>query len=500
MKLRYSNVSQPVLWVTVLLLAVGVAWAGHDYWMPTARALMTWSGAPADAGTASASSGDDEHHDHAHDEATSLHLSEQARRNIGVTDDMIRAVELQPYWRTITVPSMVVERRGKTNVTIAAPLTGIVTGIHVIEGEAVRSGALLFRLRLTHEDLVQAQTNFLKTLEQLDVEKREIERLDEITQKGVVAGKVLLERQYEEQKLEAVLRANREALLLHGLSERQVSWIEEHRSLFREIRIVVPALHDDDSLHHDAEQLVHCASDVAQTASHLTHRDAVRPLYDCGGTRESEFIVQRLSVHKGESVDAGDSLCVLADYRQLYIQGRAFEQDAEQLTRAVQQDWPVRAVFENRTGQPQQLKGLQIVYLSSEVDPETRAFYFYVSLTNERLQETETPEGHRFVTWKYKPGQRANLHVPVERWTDRIVLPVDAVATEGAESYVFTQNGHHFDRRPVHVLYRDQFSAVVANDGSLFPGEAVATTGAHQMQMALKQKAGGVGGSHGHMH
>jgi multidrug efflux pump subunit AcrA (membrane-fusion protein) len=93
------------------------------------------------------------------------------------------------------------------------------------------------------------------------------------------------------------------------------------------------------------------------------------------------------------------------------------------------------------------------------------------------------------------------LLLPVERWTDRIVLPVDAVAQDGPDAYVFQPNGDHLDRRPVHVEYRDQFSVVIANDGSIFPGEMVAISGAQQMQLALKNKAGGGIDPHaGHSH
>ena len=62
------------------------------------------------------------------------------------------------------------------------------------------------------------------------------------------------------------------------------------------------------------------------------------------------------------------------------------------------------------------------------------------------------------------------------------------------------------ERRPfrppgVHVEYRDRFSVVIANDGSLFPGDVVATCGAQQLQLALKNKAGGGIDPHaGHNH
>jgi hypothetical protein len=75
------------------------------------------------------------------------------------------------------------------------------------------------------------------------------------------------------------------------------------------------------------------------------------------------------------------------------------------------------------------------------------------------------------------------------------------VVQDGLESYVFEINGDHFDRRPVRVEYRDQESVVIANDGALRPGVMVAGSAAHQMQMAMKNQAGGAVDPHaGHNH
>jgi membrane fusion protein, heavy metal efflux system len=53
----------------------------------------------------------------------------------------------------------------------------------------------------------------------------------------------------------------------------------------------------------------------------------------------------------------------------------------------------------------------------------------------------------------------------------------------------------------VHVEYRDQFSAVIANDGSITPGMYVVTNGAQQLQLGLKSKSGGGVDPHaGHNH
>jgi len=93
------------------------------------------------------------------------------------------------------------------------------------------------------------------------------------------------------------------------------------------------------------------------------------------------------------------------------------------------------------------------------------------------------------------------LLVPVERWADRIVLPVGAVVQDGPESYVFEKNDGHFDRRSVRVEYRDEYSAVLANDGTLTPGKMVIVSGSYQVHLAMKNKGGGAPDPHaGHNH
>jgi multidrug efflux pump subunit AcrA (membrane-fusion protein) len=396
-------------------------------------------------------------------EGESLYLSAQARRNIGLTTEQ---VELKPYTRSASMPAIVVARPGRSEIVVTAPMGGRVMRVYAVDGEAIEPGQPLFDLRLTHEELVQAQTDFLRLAEQLDVELREIRRLEKIVDSGAIAGKRLIERQYEKQKIEAMLSAQRQSLLLHGLSERQVDGILTSRMLVQDMTVVAPAQKE--------------AGDAS----------ARRP-----------FAVRSLQVRPGQYVDAGAPLCSLMDYGELYIQGRAFEQDADELLRAASERWSVSAVLEDDGRRPRVVEGLKIVYVDNEIDPDSRSLRFYVRLKNEIVHESKTADEHRFITWRYKPGQRMQLSVPIEVWTERIVLPIDAVARDGAEYYVFQQNGDHFDRTPVHVEYQDQFWTVIANDGSIFPGDTVAASGAHQLQMALKNKAGGAVDPHaGHNH
>jgi multidrug efflux pump subunit AcrA (membrane-fusion protein) len=273
---------------------------------------------------------------------------------------------------------------------------------------------------------------------------------------------------YEKQKAEALLRAQAQTLVLHGLTDEQVAEILKTRKLLPKLSVHAPA-----SFSAEADQ---------QSA----------PMWQ----------VQELRVEQGQHVNAGDVLFVLADHRELFIEGRGFEQDVRAVSKAVAEDWKVSAIVENRSNQPEDLlSGLNILYMANKVDPESRAFHFYVTLPNRVLREKQSPTGGKFLDWEFKPGQRVQVRVPVEEWKDRIVLPIEAVAQEGTESFVFQANGDHFDRRPVHVEYRDQVWAVIANDGSIFPGDVVAKSGAFQLQTAMKNKAGGAIDPHaGHNH
>ena len=229
MKLRIPKIPAKWVWVTIATVVVLAGVFTWNRWFP---ATSNWvnqtitafrSGSQSIEGDAAQNEDPHAGHDHGahagHDEATSLELSQQALRNVGLTADQIRPIKLETFRKSITVPAVVVERPGRTRVQVATPMTGVITHVHAVQGEAVEPGTLLFKIRLTHEDLVQTQTDFVKTLGELDVEEKEITRLTSITNTGAVAGKVLLERQYARDKLTASLRAQREALRLHGLSE-----------------------------------------------------------------------------------------------------------------------------------------------------------------------------------------------------------------------------------------------------------------------------------------
>jgi multidrug efflux pump subunit AcrA (membrane-fusion protein) len=263
------------------------------------------------------------------------------------------------------------------------------------------------------------------------------------------------------------MRAEREALLLHGLSDEQIQTIEKERRLIRELVIRTP---EPDSDH-------------------------------ASGAHQDYLQVAKLAINRGDHVTTGTPLAILSDHCELYIEGSAFEQDAQVLNQVANAGAAVSALIESQGEAKRELSGLRILYVEDQVDRDSRALKFHVALTNELVRNEATPDGHRFISWRYKPGQRVEVLVPVARWEKRVVLPVQAVVQEGAEWFVFPKHGNHFDRQPVHVEYRDQQWAVLGSDGTLVPGQQVAADGAYQIHLAIKNKAGGGADPHaGHNH
>ncbi|HWL07161.1 MAG TPA: efflux RND transporter periplasmic adaptor subunit [Planctomicrobium sp.] len=501
-KLPFRSIPIGWSWLTVVIVILVIGMWTSGRWWALAQGWVQSTIASQKKNASANGHGHEGHgqtghdhggHSHAHDNANSLELSPQAMGNIGLTAEYLKPVQLETFRRSITVPAMVVERPGRTRIQVSTPMAGVITHVHAVRGEAVTPGTLLFEIRITADELIATQTELLKTIGGIDIENREITRLEEVTKSGAVSQKTLLERQYAKDKLEVLLATQKEALRLQGLSDRQISDIAVHRKLLRDLQILAPSpdLHKEDEL-----RLIQ-----ADQVTPVLHTEPSTHHAESSESDTTTLILQDVLVSKGERVLAGTTLAVLTDMSELYIEGRAFEQDLPLLTDSTLKGWKVSAFFEQAGQKIEEVPDLELLYSANDVDVLSRTLRFYVRLPNQVTRDIPSDNGQRYVEWKFRPGQRLQLRVPVEEWENQIVLPVDAIAQEGVEAFVFQQNGNHFDRVPVHVIYRDPTFAVIKNDGSVFPGDVVARRGAHQMQMALKNKSGGGVDPHaGHNH
>ena len=432
------------LFAAIGALAAGLAWS-RDRWLPLLE--QAWRG------NASATSrADHDPHDHDHDTPAGgqdvLELSPQARRNLGLVS---RPATLSTYRKTILVPGEIRDRPGISDRGVTSPVIGIVTEVHAFPGDTVRPGEKLFTLRLVSEYVQNSQAELFRATRETELEQEKRVRLAQV--ESVIAGSRLIEIDQQLRRLQAAITSHRQDLLARGLSPDQITEAAAGRFV-SSIDIVAPP-------------------------------SAVPPAAETDLT----FEVQELKVELGTQVQAGHLLAVLSNHRLLYVVGHAFKSEAPALERAAQHRWPVRIEFaeDDATGWPTLPEEFTIRHLANTIDSASRTFDFFIPLENQsRRYETG---GESFVVWRFRPGQRVRLHVPVEELADVIVLPAGAVVRDGPEAYVFRQNGDLFKRLPVHVLHEDRLSMVLANDGSVAPGWYLAQTAAASLNRVFEAQS-----------
>lgn len=422
---------------------------------------------------------EDPHAGHTHGSKDRIKLSAQARANLRLVTDEL---ELKTFRRTIQVPGVVVERRGKGDQSFTAPISGVVKKIHALPGDVVHPGGPLVTLRINSEPLQSSQTELYKTAQEIKITSDQKERLDKLFKQGTVPETRILELQYQLDRLGATRKAYRADLAVKGLLPAMVDQVEKGEFL-KEIVVLVPSVIEG----FKSEAVGKSAESKNAT-----------PLLE----------VEDLKVFLGEQVQFGQLLGYLSNHQNLYIEGRGFREDTPLLEKTADKGWALRATFhEDKAGAwPPLEKPLKILYLANNIDPASQTFPFYVPLPNQHREYP--PDKTKYRIWRYRPGQRVQLDVPVEDIRTKeseevFVLPLAAVVREGADAYVFRQNGDVFERKPVHVVYEDSTQVVLANDGSITPGNYVAFNAADALNRALKaqsEEKGGKTGHEGHSH
>lgn len=431
-------------------------------------------------------------HDHGGGDAKPvLTLSDQAKENLGLE---MAEIQLTDFWRTIEIPGIVAEQQGHSERRIPATVAGIITKLHIFPGQSVRPGDPLMDVQPTGELLTTAQASLLRSLKDIELIDIELKRITPLVDSGSLPAKIKLEKEYERRRLEAQQLVQTQELLVRGLSPEQINTIVESKILIRQFTVRVPggavpqtetkpsALTPD----HRAPHVIPAALINAEPLE-LEPKDRI-------------YSVETIAVYPGKLVQPGDGLVELALHTILDLTGQAFERESPLILRTLQESWPVDATFETADGTPLKREGLRIRYLESSVDGLSRIQKFHIPLVNQVLRATKGDDGIVYHAWLFRPGQRVRLSVPVEKLTERIVLPAESVIQEGVDAYVFRANGKQLERVAIVLEHLDARTAVIKNDGVLTPGfDVVAKNHAYQLNLELKKKLGeGGGGGHGH--
>ena len=429
-----------------------------------------------------------EGHDHGHDHgggdsSNTLALSDQAQKNLGLKKGV---VEPQEFWKRMVVPGQVGNLPGHSERRINATVQGTIAKVHVVSGQTVRPGDPLFEIQVTSELLASAQSNLLRILQDLELTQAEIKRITPVSEAGAISQKMLLDKEYEKRTLESARLVQLQELAIRGLTPAQIKAIVDDKTLIRQFTVRVPEAMPDS----DTEE----SNDKTNQGESSHARDKSKKDSDV-------YVIEQMDVFPGKLINPGDELCDLALHTELQIRGEAFETESAQIYRALAARWPITAVFDLGDQEPLKRENLVMLYASSVTNPQARSFEFFVPLPNDVIQDFKSPDGRSFRSWRFKPGQRVQLLVPIEKWEDRFVIPSEAVVTEGADSFIFKVNGKLLVRQAVAIEYRDARETVISNDGSVFPGDEIAMNQAYALNLALKKAAGsGVDLHAGHNH
>ena len=394
-----------------------------------------------------------------------LKLTPQARKNLGV---VAKPATLQTYWRKIQVPGEVVDRPGHSDRGITSPAVGVVTQVHAFPGDTVSPGDRLFTLRLFSEYLQNTQKEYFSSTRETEFIEAELNRVRPLADRGGISKSRIIELENQLRRQEAVLQAHRQDLLTRGLNPKQIEKVSEG-TFVSTVDVVAPPLIGERS----------GSSSVQQSVLQEAESQTVGFAYE----------VQELDAELGQQVQAGQLLSMLANHRSLYLKGHAFKREAPFLENAAQNRWGITVGFaeDDPAHWPELEQKFEIRHLSNAIDTESRTFDFFLELKNQARSYVK--DGATFLVWRFRPGQRVRLHVPVEKLDDVIVLPSAAVVREGPEAYVFQQNGDLFNRIPVQVLHEDRLHIVLANDGSVKPGLYIAQGSAASLNRVLKAQA-----------
>ncbi|MEO0529045.1 MAG: hypothetical protein AAF266_00565 [Planctomycetota bacterium] len=451
----------------------------------------------------------DEHAEHAEEAAD--HKEEEEEPHIALTERAFETLrldlapaEISDYTRTTAIPAQVAEFPGVSALKLAAPVHGVVAAVAAAPGVSVEPGDALFELQITDERVLDAQLQLLEALTRLQIVEEELDRLEPLAASGAVAGRQRRDLAYEQRELQTTIQLRRDELVVRGLPADQVAQLMEEARLTRTVVVRVPK---------SVEQLTDAAIDSGRVVRRAAWQE---------NTSARDLSIENLLVQPGETVERGQTLADVAAHSRLYLRVMAFERDVPLLARLAANGTALSAEFGHSVDGHEEassvVDGLRVRYVGNHVEPGTQTYACYVPLDNELLNEAVDPAGRRYRTWRFSVGQRAHLLLPTERIAGHFALPIDAVAVEGPNAYVFRRHEHEdetheaaeddhdeheeeayveFEPVAVTLLHRDTRHAVVATGGDLAPGDEIAMNAAYQLLIALEADAGG---GHGHHH
>lgn len=190
--------------------------------------------------------------------------------------------------------------------------------------------------------------------------------------------------------------------------------------------------------------------------------------------------ITRQHVTVGTTVEKSDVLFSILNTDIVWVQGEVHED-----TLALLQDkWQIGGeVRIHVAAYPDTIFTGEISGISDIVDPEERTVHFWTEIENTERQ--------------LKPGMFAEQMIVLDKGTDVLSVPLNAVIEDGGSRFVFVEYGATYTRHEIVVGAKDD--RYIEVKGDLLPGELVVVQGAHQLMRAIAAPSQVID-THGHPH
>jgi RND family efflux transporter MFP subunit len=367
------------------------------------------------------------------------------------------------------------------------------TSLSILEQSYARAKELTEKTVLT--ELEQLQQELIKTHGTLRMASAAVARVQQLSDQ-VVARKELLAAQTEHQHARSTYDAAVRKLRTYGVTEEQV-----HTMLSGGIEkpvlvnlglspqaavqkyLILAKPHELFTLeaeyrHKQAEaeslkRQLQILGFSAATMTALLQRGTPDPLLTL--TAPISGAISARQAIPGAMVEATEKLIELLDISVVWVEGDV----AEHLLTAVRAGQQARIRV---AAYPEAVFTGTVRTMGRTVDPDKRTVHLWIDVSN--------PQGHLL------PEMFADVTLVTQVATEALVVPIDAVLTEGAEPFVFVENGDTYTRQSLVLGLRDD-RYVEVREG-LFPRDRIVVRGGYALNMARMTATQPGAGGHDH--
>lgn len=458
-------------------------------------------------------------------EPESVRLSATAQANLQL---QVAEATPQTLEHIIKLPGIVKAQPDRTAV-VTARLAARIEKVHVQVGDHVQHGAALLEVRSTEAEKLQVE--LLRTRQSLSIVEQSYARMQELTEKTVlmeleqlqqevmkahgtlqmstatvarlqqlseqvVARKELLAAQTEQQHARSAYDAARRKLQTYGVSEAQIrtmlndgltqpvlvnlglspqAAIQKYLVLGKpsELYTLEAEYRQKQAEVESLKRQLHMLGFSVHSVQALLQRGVPDPVLTLPAPLSGT--VSRRQAIPGVLVEAGTPVLELIDTSVVSIEGEV----TEQLFPVVRVGQLARVRV---AAYPEEVFTGTVRRLGRTVDPDKRTVHLWVEVAN--------------ASGRLLPEMFAEVSLVTRAVANTLAIPVAALLTEGAEPFVFVENGDTYLRQPLVLGLRDD-RYVEVRDG-LFPGDRVVVRGGPALNAARLAGTPRSAGGHDH--